>query len=92
MKLKTLKTYEMIQRAELGGHPTPNGEMFEHGDTVYVVSKRELLSLFYEILPTVHDRRLQRLISKILREDSYIARDGGLTDADLPDDLPTLPA
>lgn len=86
MKLTKLTVVEMIQRAEDGGHPASNeANAFTHGDAVYIVSKRELLSLFYELRPRPPNRRIKKLIEEILADDQYVARDGGADAADLPE-------
>lgn len=86
MRLKKLRIVEYIQRAELGGNPTRNSDnLFDHGEGVFVVSKRELIALFYEVLPFVKDDRLQNILNSVLAYDCFIARDGGSDGVDLPD-------
>lgn len=58
-----MKKIEFIQRSENGGHPVPHeanrqdgGEpVFGHGEAVYVVSKRELMSLLYRAKSWIPD-------------------------------------
>jgi hypothetical protein len=45
MRIRKLRICEFIQRAELGGHPAPNDAGFGHGESVVVMSKRELSRL-----------------------------------------------
>lgn len=75
-----MKFYEFIQRAGNGGFPIPNGESgFTHGDAVFVVKKRELLSLLYRVIPI--DEETRKEIEELLKEDTFVARS-----PDLPGD------
>jgi hypothetical protein len=44
--MNKLRTYEFIQKAGNGGFPVPNEGPFTHGESVLVVSTRELVALF----------------------------------------------
>jgi len=71
-----MKIYEMIQSAYDGGSPAPNWEGFEHGEPVYIIKKRELLSLLYRVTPK--DKATQKEIAEILKEDTFICREPDL--------------
>lgn len=71
-----MKVYEFIQKAHDGGSPVPNEGGFDHGVTVYVVSKRELFSLLYRV--TANDKTTKKEIEELLKEDNFIFREGDL--------------
>jgi hypothetical protein len=92
-----MKKVEYQQRSEHGGFPTENGVgAFEHGESVYIVSKRELMSLLYRarlyVAPHTAEVKgtfvppgaalLLREIDEILMEDVFVEREP---------DLPTYP-
>lgn len=95
-----MKTYEMIQRATDGGFPIPNDGMIGHGESVYVVSKRELISLLYRCKsvmcmppPRAEDSlylnwaSVKREIEEILTDDFFLARGPDLPERRFSDDM-----
>lgn len=81
-----LKLYEFVQSATDGGHPIPNGQGFEHGEAVYVVSKRELMEFMAGVKPIILgyvDLQFTKvpadceealaIIDKVLAENQFIA-------------------
>ncbi len=90
--MKKIRRFETIQKATLGGSPVVNDGPFRHGETVYVVSKRELLAVLKEcrayvlpsVLKTEGAEHLYRVLGEALDEDDFIKPLDFLTEDDYP--------
>lgn len=72
-----MKTVEFVQTYYNGGFPVDNQDSpFGHGTPVYVVSKRELLSLVYRV--TASDDITKAELAELLKEDKFIQREPDL--------------
>lgn len=75
-----MRYFETIQKSSLGGSPVGNkGCPFEHGEPVYIVSKRELISLLYDLrehLPEGHPRLED--VNELLAKDDFVFREPDL--------------
>lgn len=88
-----MKKLELIQTAAGGGFPVGNQYgVFQHGDPIYIISKRQLISLLYQVRQGVlsyknidtRDRLLSQ-IDGILQDDGFVIRGSDDPAESLPD-------